>query len=255
MKKSSKIALIILVILLGVSGAAIAIAQNTSSDHGDKKYSWRYKMTVNVETPEGIKSGSAVREVKIHWKNIGWDEINQEPHYSEKIKIDGEAVVVDLGERGKLFVLANDKSYTDAINAFNIPKYADIEKLPAGSKAEFDTSKYPGSPMMVTFADLSDPKTVTAALIWSKNKQGQYVLKDNYMEKLFGPGVHLKNIEIEMTDDPVTWDIKSKKILPWLPDYYNQRLDGNRFGTIKSQNRFANSLASGAFSTGNDKNE
>jgi hypothetical protein len=27
---------------------------------------WRYKMTVEVETPEGIKSGLAVREVTIH---------------------------------------------------------------------------------------------------------------------------------------------------------------------------------------------
>jgi hypothetical protein len=36
-------------------------ASELSSDN--KTYSWRYKMTVEVETPEGIKTGSAVRQM------------------------------------------------------------------------------------------------------------------------------------------------------------------------------------------------
>jgi hypothetical protein len=51
-----------------------------------------------------------------------------------------------------------------------------------------------------------------------------------------------------ITGDPVTMGIE--KILPWLPSYFDRQLDGQRFENISSLNRFANSLNSGAFTTG-----
>jgi len=44
--------------LVLIAGAAFAVFQFSY-----KSYSWRYKITVTVETPEGEVSGSAVREM------------------------------------------------------------------------------------------------------------------------------------------------------------------------------------------------
>ena len=61
-----------LLIILGVliiGGVTFAYAM--SELNGNKSYSWRYKMTVEIETPEGIKTGSAVREVTILFTPTG----------------------------------------------------------------------------------------------------------------------------------------------------------------------------------------
>jgi len=51
-------------------GAAIAVV---AMDDSYVSGTWRYKMTVVVETPEGIKSGSAVREVSNSTPWLGLD--------------------------------------------------------------------------------------------------------------------------------------------------------------------------------------
>ncbi|MEK7802217.1 MAG: hypothetical protein AAB276_07170 [Pseudomonadota bacterium] len=58
---------------------------------GDKveTYSWRYKMTVTVDTPEGEVSGSAVREMC----NGPMSPLSQN---GNPAKVRGEAVVVDM---------------------------------------------------------------------------------------------------------------------------------------------------------------
>ena len=50
------------IVLVLVAGTAFAMSDYIVPS------TWRYKITVEVETPEGIKSGSAVREVRA-WKN------------------------------------------------------------------------------------------------------------------------------------------------------------------------------------------
>lgn len=70
--------------------------------------------------------------------------------------------------------------------------------------------------------------------------------EDNF-EKIYGSGVKLKSITIEMTDDPVT--NKINRYLPWLDKYKDQLLDGQRIHTINSDNKLANSLSAGSFTT------
>lgn len=108
-------------------------------------------------------------------------------------------------------------------------------------------------PRLVMFRNMDDPKTVTPVLEMETGKGHPYTIKSDNFEKLFGEGVRLKEITIEMTDKPVTWAVR--KYLPWLEGYYSRRLDGNRFGTINTDNPVANSLASGSFSTGENRNE
>lgn len=216
----------------------------------------RYKITVNIHTPEGIKTGSAVREVFIQ----------RQPELPESVSHivpKGEAVVVDLGKRGIVFALFSSSDYQKIFKAFPGPPGLTPEGLKYYSslktaKAELTPDRYP---MMVTFKDLSDPASVLNLLEVSncfeqdKNgtciREGSHVTKDRF-EDIFGKGVGIKNVTIEMTNEPVTQKII--KWLSWLPDYYDKRLDGNRFGNFEKSTPFSNTLSSGVFSSMENNN-
>src|SRR5689334_19573264 len=69
--------------------------------HGSDHNLIRYRVTVTVETPEGIKTGSAVREASMyHETSILPDQGGTFYNIAK-----GQAVAVDLGKRGVLFVL------------------------------------------------------------------------------------------------------------------------------------------------------
>lgn len=150
---------------------------------------WRYKLTVTVETPEGIKTGSAVREVTY----INGPKILPDVSGSQW-KVKGEAVVVDLGHDKYLFAIMNvDGSYKIVYDAFpyttasardGIRYYQSI----TGQKKILPPNLYP---TLVTFKDIKDPKTVTQ-------------IDPNNLSATFGAGVSLKDITVEMTDDDVT---------------------------------------------------
>ncbi|MCC6597234.1 MAG: hypothetical protein IT559_00390 [Alphaproteobacteria bacterium] len=190
-----------------------AVAFAASQREQDKVYSWRYKMTVEIETPEGIRSGSAVREVDITQKVIGWSDVNKKPHYSTKRNVSGEAVVVDLGERGKIFALIDDRAYADVLRAFDVTGYENAAKLPVGSKTEFKCDGHPYCPKMVTFTDMNDPKTVKLVYVDKTYANGQDQV-DSF-EEYFGGGVRLKSITVEMTEESIT-----QKIDEYLTDEY-----------------------------------
>ena len=200
---------------------------------------WRYRMTVTVETPEGIKTGSAVREVNAH----------REPDVGENAGagsyVRGEAVVVDLGARGTLFALLRGQNSVDhaediVFHMFPMPDgpgggltregiwyYSRLKD----AKATLPIDKYP---MLVRFKDINDPKTVER-------------VDPNNLAASFGDGVKLVSASIEITSDPVTTGVEKK--LGWLREYYGKMLDGERYETIEAKNRLANSLGSGSFST------
>src|SRR4051812_15423843 len=81
-------------IVLAVGSVCAALP----SGSGD---TFRYKMTVTVTTPEGDKTGSAVREVSVT------HGLHLTPEMQPAVHLKGEAVVVDLGSRGVLFALLN----------------------------------------------------------------------------------------------------------------------------------------------------
>ena len=65
----------------------------------------------------------------------------------------------------------------------------------------------PGYPKLVTFTDMNDPKSVTLVQVWERKKDGHFFLKEDRMEELFGAGVSLKGITLEITDEPVQWGV------------------------------------------------
>ena len=170
--------------------------------------SWRYKMTVVVETPEGLKTGSAVREVTVK-KGLALT-----PQMLPDIEVKGEAVVVDLGKRGVLFALMRGGMHGQDYGS-DILFDAFPEKKKIG-KVTLTPQQYP---MFARFRDLNDPKTVEIiSQINDREMPDGYGGMSKTSEEVFGSGVKLKDVTIEITNDSITSGIE--KQLPWLATIY-----------------------------------
>ncbi|MCB1592941.1 MAG: hypothetical protein KDI90_10880, partial [Alphaproteobacteria bacterium] len=149
MKKLFKTLGFIVLLFVGIQACAM-ITHPVSS--------WRYRVTVEIETPEGLKTGSAVHQLSNRAPLFRWSENINPPSF------EGEAVVIDLGERGKVFALLHFQSWMNGLyQAFPIDganTKQGIETynkmLKPGMKGEWTTYQ----PWMVTFTDLDDPKSV-----------------------------------------------------------------------------------------------
>jgi hypothetical protein len=173
----------------------------------------KYRMTVEVGTPEGVKSGSSVLAV------------TPDRGYSRKghTGTSGDAVFVDLGSGKNLVALLahveDGKVDLDATNYVALRAYG----AAAGRRVNFnDMNKQTGAvpvtgalmPVLVTFADPADPATARA------------VLPDE-PEAVLGKGYRLRGIIAEVVPnglwpidfggplgEPVTRGIAAR--LPWL---------------------------------------
>jgi hypothetical protein len=193
--KMKKILLIAALLIVCGSVATLAVSEKEEVISG----TWRYKITVNVETPEGIKSGSAVREAHIELQ----PSPGQRPYpYHPVTKVKGEAVVVDLGKRGLLFALLDADDYQYVFEAFPGPPgltpdgVEHYNALPVGSKARLEKDRV----WLVTFENIADPKSIKRVEDFSIS---------------FGSEVNLKDISIEITDQALTWG-EVKKYLTWF---------------------------------------
>lgn len=168
--------------------------------------SYRYRMTVEVDTPEGVRAGSSVIEVTWHRQ----PQLLAAPPY--QVTARGDAVFVDLGS-GKhvigLLAGGENGSFVDhpqyALNfATNIvfapgnaPKILSITT----GRWSLEARHYP---TFVTFADLNDPKTAR-------------VVAPHDFAAVFGAGFALRAVTIEMTRDPVTRGIEKR--IGWIGKY------------------------------------
>jgi hypothetical protein len=179
-----------------------------------KSHSWNQKLTVTIETPNGIRTGSAVTRVSA---KVGGQSILSQAIVS--YYVEGEATIVDLGNGKYLFaLLSNGGDYTPteywAQRAFrnqlvgDLDPYRDekeqlsefFEKLGASSLSS--TLLLDQYPLLVTFTDLNDPKSVKA-------------IEPDNLSDTFGPGYKLKSITIETTDEDVTKG-RVEKLLGWM---------------------------------------
>ena len=192
--------------------------------------SYRFRITLNVDTPQGLKSGSSVMEVRDRrypaWTTLG--------NNTGESSLKGEAVFVDLGlgadvkprnvvalltlgPRGEDvdFYLLPGKVFEPLWKKkFGTPEFRgtswELAKLPPGTHAELRGNLIP---TLVTFADLNDPKTARA-------------VRPNEFAQAFGQGVALRDVGIEIVSagtwpltllglggDPVTHGIE--KNLGW----------------------------------------
>jgi hypothetical protein len=165
-----------------------------------------------VETPGGIKSGSSVIDVRIQKQ----PEFGSSPPIVTYVK--GEAVFVDLGDGRNLIALlasgpnAENTDYPKSV----VPTHFRL------SYEDHDLVKYPSLqgrwdvperylPTFVTFEDLYDPKTTR-------------VVPPHALEEVFGAGVRLRRVWVEMTGDLITRRIE--KEMPQIIQQLRERAQG-----------------------------
>lgn len=195
---------------------------------GKKSNALRYKMTVEVDTPQGVKSGYAVREMTLSTDNI------MRPTTGG---IKGEAVAIDLPGGRTLFALLKggdgDIDYAMQIGGRagvwgSSPDQQGKKPIPVELwptvPSTIGLANTNPLPMLVEFRDLNDPSTVER-------------IDPSNLAAHFGTGVKLRRIELRATDEQVSTGIEKR--LSWLKSYYNLQLDGHRYNDSQ---RFSNSL-------------
>lgn len=149
--------------VLGLLAGAASVL--TLGGCGRKVSTLRYRLTVEVETPEGVKTGSSVLE----------DAFNPGNSYefSASRRTFGEAPTVDLGGGRYLFVLLSGptekRSMQNMISQiFDYPEYPSPPKsiklvdrfAEANDRRPLIVIKPEDYPGLVTFDDINNPKSV-----------------------------------------------------------------------------------------------
>ncbi len=191
---------------------------------------FRYKLTAEVNTPEGVKTGSSVIEVSYsHNGDWGGGE-------TPNLHMTGEAPYIDLGSGKNLFLmLTNRASGRNLSESFHRPEGAlDAFKLPlkaldlhweigdqrslivqvqeARAKGLVNVP-FENLPTLISFKDLTNPDSVQ-------------VVQPDGVSKIYGSLYALKNVTLE-----VTYEYPQSKIETTLPWLEQKRLEWeNKFG-------------------------
>ncbi len=174
----------------------------------------RYKMVVEVETPEGLRTGSAVREVTAH--HPAFLSLASRTSY----RMRGEAVMVDLNDGQTLYaLLVGGGPVGPADYAMRIPDWLmgwqspdgitpqRIEIWPTLPETVRNIDQTDERPMLVTFGNERDPATVVR-------------IEPSDLAMHFGNGFVLKRITVEVSEEDVTNMIQDR--LPWLRTYWDK---------------------------------
>jgi hypothetical protein len=189
---------------LGIVAALIIISVLAFYKLAYPTYTYRYRMTVNVEVDGQVRSGSSVIEVRVSKQPVflpGVNPVEQIEH--------GEAVFVDLGAGRNVTALLASGTYAEktghAITL--VPTHFKLNLSDDRQLASLSTLRgrwelaADDLPALVTFSDPTNPATAR-------------LVRADQLEQIFGPGVRWRGVVVEMTTDAVTRSIESK--LPWV---------------------------------------
>lgn len=185
----------------------------------------RYKMTVEVQTPAGPRTGSAVRE---YLTTPQWGANGRSTH----TRLRGEAVIVELPDRRAIFALLRATTYESG--EFNglmvsaarrgagtfgnepVEVFPSFPPDPPGTAPFRRKTLADWVPYLVTFTEQSDPTTVVK-------------LSPMDFAAVLGPGFTLTRITVELTNEHPVWIIRQR--LRWLLDTTGSSLDPNFIGS------------------------
>lgn len=152
-------------------------------------HSWRQKLTLEVETPDGDVSGFSVIELRAYYYEGGQIITGTEVHYD----LTGEAAVVEVLPGRYLFALLVGteelflRAAKDRFRGMTRgERLREIPELTEPVLVEGDVI-----PMLATFDDLSKPETFRE-------------VDPADLAAVFGEGVQLKAVTPEVTDEAVT---------------------------------------------------
>jgi hypothetical protein len=154
---------------------------------------WKRKLTVTISSPTGEKSALVVQ-----YQSLSEDPVTGAAHSTLK----GEAVVLEVTSGKYLFALIQEnKPQTELIVFPGEAPLVSTHNLSGvvGKVFQVPQSAYP---MLVTFTDINDPKSVKE-------------VKPSDLAATFGAGFALKSITLEITDEKVTEGVV-EKVLPWI---------------------------------------
>jgi hypothetical protein len=180
---------------------------------------FRYKLTAEVMTPDGLKTGSSVIKVS-YSHNADWGGGK-----SADLHMTGEAVYVDLGQGKNLFVTLKSQEsgrevslnrnyapFKGALDGFALPlkvfglrwNFGQERDLCAASRliplgTRFDVT-FENLPTLVTFNSLDDPYSVS-------------VIQPDQLA-LLGQGMTLKRVTVAKSEEQIFNIIDG--VLPWL---------------------------------------
>ena len=194
-----------LMILVGISAFIVGLYWITSDGA-----TIRYRMTLTATVDGQPMTGSGVIEVR-YLHEPRWLPVDTQ---QEIVQVDGEAIVLDLKDRGKLFallqpVLINEKGLyirwliPSVWRHHGLSTAKDSDQYYSwlrglNGKVVLEPSELP---VLAHFRDLGDPSTLV-------------VVSPDDMAASFGPGVKLTDVTVEITNDKVTRGIINT--LPWL---------------------------------------
>ncbi len=173
-----------------------------------REWTWHQKLTVEVIVEGEIITGSAVSAVRI---------VEDSFASTERASFKGQATVIDLGTRGKLFALLQRPDLVAAYTFSTIARPVNLGRVSIRTNAQWDgiaafrgsrqipsTFTFPGQgskkvpntprrvyPTLVTFTDITNPATLKE-------------VDPANLAASFGPGVRLSRMILEVTDEPVT---------------------------------------------------
>lgn len=181
-------------------------------------YSWHQKMTVQVEVDGKTYSGSSVSYV--FWRQNDSFSAMHGPAWVSGVK--GEAVVIELPENKYFFALlsyAGNTEYT--ANLATRVMASEPKHRVWGENAFRAVLKQKGMaplvlsedhyPLFVTFKDINDPATVVEFF--------------PYAREAWSPNIILKDITLEITNEPVTRG-RVEQVLGWLKSLKGGYLHG-----------------------------
>jgi hypothetical protein len=162
--------------------------------------SYRFRLTVEVDTPEGLRSGSSVIQIS-RWESGGLPD-------ARKIGsvIRGEAIFIDLDHGKNLIAILgwgqvgeDEDKIVHLISAALAPQVRGDwkEECKLRGRGDLPSSYFP---TLISFSDLKNPATAK-------------VVNPADPAATFGLGYALRRITFETTSDAVTHGIEKK--LPW----------------------------------------
>lgn len=199
----------------------------------------RYRMTIRVDTPGGVKEGYGVLETGF---NPG-----SSLEYSASSWTFGEAPMVDLGNGKVLFALLTEPHGVNPMREV-LFRWLEFSKLAPPVSGEGGIDRLENAialkpaglllpkyyPMLVTFENIDDPKSVRQVY-------------PNRIENTFGSGFSLQDIAIQALDAevPLTGGIEKK--LKWLSLDRESGLDNDYVSGTASTLSLAQQLPFSAF--------
>lgn len=179
---------------------------------------YRYRMTVSIETPEGVRQGSAVREITYREELIHFPDA---PRASATEN--GEAVAVHLSDGRVVFALLPINPYRTMQLAFGDDSN---ETLRAAQRdRRIVTLHDPASDPNRVFKD--DPFNTISGFprlvyfVRPHDRWSAKALLPGTLANTLGKGIKLKSVTVQMTVDPVTTGIAAELPSTDARGFYN----------------------------------